>query len=351
MYHLFSDVYVESEHLIDRSKDTITISPQIGFEHVVQESVQPGKQLGYNISLDDLSPEAFHELFEKAYNHDNKVMVYCDGKTYLRLYTLLVKALLPGLDLDTFKWIMLCKKTTFNMLLSNLGGPMTEVLSTIAINGATIEELYAFEDPLAEVMTKLTLINPDKLSLEWRILRLVTCQRVGRIPKALGNILRRIALANTHDVLDVWGRILADPQHWEFAGCDKDTLLNADTVFEGCLNLPYISNKMFLKPGLFTTYPSDDWLKGLLTELIPVLERCDEGPTAGRTKLILELMFEQVNLYNSEKCLERVMTMFHGPKRLALPNRDAGKYDENLIRFILSTDAAPLKACVKGAEW
>jgi hypothetical protein len=351
MYHLFSDVYVESERLIDRSKDTITISPQIGFEHVVQESVQPGTQLGYATSLEQLDADGFSALFGKAYNHDNKVMVYCDGPTYLRLYTLLVKALLPNLDLDTFKWIMLCKKATFNMLLSNIGGPATDVLSTVVINSKTIEAMFDFDDPFADAMRELTLIDPDKLSLEWRILRLITCKRVGRIPRDLSNILRRIALANTHDVLDVWGRILADPEHWDFAGCDKDTLLNADTVFEGCLNLPFIGSKMFLKPGLFDTYPSDDWLKALLTEIIPVLERCDEGPTAGRTKLILHLMFEQVNLYNPEVCLERVMTMFHGPKRLALPNRDAGKYDENLIRFILSTDAAPLKVCVEGAEW
>lgn len=351
MYHLFSDVYVESERLIDRSKDTITISPQIGFEHVVQESVKPGTQLGYTPSLVDLSPEEFYTLFEKAYKHDNKVMVYCDGPTYLRLYTLLVKALLPNVDLDTFKWTMLCKKATFNMLLSNIGGPAMEVLDTVVINSRVIEDLYNYDDPFADAMLELTLIDPDKLSLEWRILRLITCGRVGRIPRDLSNILRRIALANTHDVLDVWGRILADPEHWEFAGCNKDTLLNADSVFEGCLNLPYIGSKMFLKPGLFSTYPSDDWLKGLLTEIIPVLERCDEGPTAGRTKLILQLMFEQVNLYTPENCLARVMTMFHGPKRLALPNRDAGKYDENLIRFILSTDAAPLKVCIKGAEW
>jgi hypothetical protein len=351
MYHLFSDVYVESERLIDRSKDTITISPRIGFEHTVQESIVPGEQLGYAVSLDELEPEAFYELFEKAYHHDGKVMVYCDGKTYLRLYTLLVKAVLPGIDLETFKWVMLCKKATFNMLLSNIGGPATEVLDTISINTDTIEALYKVEDPLTVVMKRLTLINPDLLSLEWRILRLLTCERVGRIPETLNNILRRIALANTHDVLDVWGRVLVDPQHWEFAGCDQETLLNADSVFEGCLNLPYIGSKMFLKPGLFTTYPSDEWLRGLLSELIPVLERCDEAPTAGRTKLILKLMESKDNLYLPAACQHRLRVMFHGPQRLALPNRDAGKFDENLIRYILSADVSQLRACIQGAEW
>lgn len=351
MYHLFKDVYVDSEQLIDREMDVITISPFIGFEQIETPLNNNGEQLGFATSLDELSPEQFQELFTKAFNHDNKVMVFCDGPTYLRLYTLLVKALLPKLDFDTFKWIMLCKKTTFQMLLSAIGGPATEVLSTVKINNAVVKELFEKEDPLLEAMQELILLDPNMLSLEWRILRLVTDGRVGNIPKTIKNLLRRIALANTHDVLDVWGRIVCDPVNWEYGGCDQDTLLDADSVFAGCLNLPYTSHKMFLKPGLFENVPSDDWLCGLLSELVPLLQKCDEGPTAGRTKIILNMLESKDNLHDPVICLDRVMTMFHGPKRLALPNRDAGKYDENLIRYLLGASHDTLKRCVEGAQW
>lgn len=350
MYHLFDSVYVDTHSRIDRTQDVITIGNQLGYEYFPDERAVVGKQLAYAESLDDVTPEAFVEMFTLA-KASKKATVFGCGHTYLRLYTLLVKALLPNVDIETFKWIMLCKKATFNTTLTNIRKPVVDVIGSVTITGKVIEELYAFEDPLLPAMQEVILQDKTTLSLEWRILRLKTDQRVGLLPKVLKRILHRIALANTHDALDVWGRVLTEPENWEFGGCDFDSLLNAPTVFEGSMALQFSNNPMFLQPNLFDQEPSDDWIKGLLSELIPMLAHCDEGPTAGRTKLILKLLQEQVNLYNPEACLERVMTMFHGPKRLALPNRDSGKYDENLIRYILRTDVSALKACVEGAEW
>jgi len=351
MYHLRSKAYVEIDSRITREHPYVAFGQHVGYEHCPVENEIAATQLGYADSLDTMKPEAFAKVMAEAFASKDKVFIFADGKTYLRLYAMAVKALLPSVTLDVFRWIFLCKKATFNVSLLNIRKPASNILAEVEINAKTIEALYKFNDPLQDVMTELMCAAPDEVSLEWRILRLLTDDRVGKLPKVLRNILRRIALANTHDALDVWGRMIADPGMWEFAGCDMDTLMNGNSVFEGTLNFHYLNNPMFLQPGVFENEPTRDWVLGLLRELIKVLEFCDEGPTAGRTRLILELMTSDTNIYTPEALKERVMVMFKGAKRLALPNADSGKYDENLIRYVLHEDVDVLRQCVQGAKW
>lgn len=351
MYHLHNKLYVQIDSRIERDEPYISLGPTVGWEHIPGELDKPAEQLGYAKSLDDLTPETFKELFAKAFAQEDKVYIYADGKTYLRLYAMVVKALLPGVTIDVFRRIFLCKKATFNVSLLNMHKPMTDILHDVTINEGVVQELYAFEDPLLETLQTFLSVDPNGLSLEWRMLRLRTDDRVGKLPKTLRNILRRIALANTYDALDVWGRMIANPDAWEFAGCDINTLLNGQSVFEGTLNFRYLNNPMFLQPNLFKNEPTQHWLLGLLDELILVLEHCDEAPTAGRTRLVRQLLLSEDNLADPEVLKERVMIMFNGPKRLALPNADSGKYDENLVRYILTEDVEVLRKCVEGALW
>lgn len=351
MYHLRDRIYVEIESRISRKKPYATISPQVGYEYVPVEYEEVAEQLGYAQSLDDLDSAKFKALFEKLFGQKDKAFLYVDGKTYLRLYAMLVKAVMPNVTLDVFRWIMLCKKATFQVSLLNMHKPTTNILNEVTINDKVVKELFAFKDQHQEVFTELVTADPDALSLEWRIMRLFTDDRVGTLPKTLRNILRRISLANGYDALDVWGRMIANPDAWEFAGADMNTLLNGQSVFEGTLNFRYLNSTMFLHPNLFDNKVTDTWLVGLLKELILVLDHCDEGPTAGRTRLVLQLLTSEEDLMQPETLKLRVLTMFKGAKRLALPNADSGKYDENLVRFILSTDPELLKDCVKGATW
>lgn len=351
MYHLRNKVYVEIESRIARNNPYISIGRQIGYEYVPGTFETPAPQLGYAQSLDDLDAVGFKAMFSPAFASDEKTFVYVDGETYLRLYAMVVKALLPSVTLDVFRWIFLCKKATFNVSLLNIHKPATNILAEMTINEEVVRKLFDTTEPLQTAVTELMCEAPDQLSLEWRILRLFTCGRVGKLPKTLRNILRRIALANTHDALDVWGRMIADPGMWEFAGCDMDTLLNGKSIFEGTLNFHYLNNPMFLQPGVFENEPTKEWVVGLLKELVQVLDFCDEGPTAGRTRLILQLMTDETNIYEAEALKERIITMFRGAKRLALPNADSGKYDENLIRYVLHEDVEKLRKCVEGAAW
>lgn len=350
MYHLFNSVYVDTEWRINRRGDYITVSPSIGFEYIPGPNEETGEHLGYACSLDDMSVETFKSIFVSAYANRKRTMVYADGETYLRLYAMLVKSILPSVDFNTFTWIMVCKKATFNVSMTNTQKPQTDFVDEVAINRANVERLYRFDDPFQDTMNMLVDVDPDAISFEWRILHLKAEGIVGTLPVTMKHLLRRIALANTYDALDVWGRAITDPFHWEFAGCDLDTLLDAPSVFQGAMNMIYTNNPMFLKPGVFKTEYDDEWIKDLLRELIPMLERCVEGPTHDRSVIILEMMeADESTAYDPDVCLARLMTMFHGQKRLALPNYDAGKFDENLIRFILSADSLLLRQCLKGA--
>ena len=351
MYHLFNSVYVDIERRINRAESNITISKYIGFEYHPGPNETAGEQIGFATSLDLVEPAVLLEWLTLAMQSEKKVFIYCDGETYVRLYSLLVRTIFPSLDLLTYKWIMLCKKATFNTSLTNWKQAGCEVLAGIDLTTKSITASFENDDPLLPMFKELLSTDREVLSLEWQLVRLIVENNVGTIPERLRNILRRIALANTHDALDVWGRVITDPQHWEFAGADLDTLLDAPSVFEGCMLMTYTNNRMFLKPGLFEKYPQDKWLCGLLRELDPLLDRVGEGPTAKRTRLILAMLESEDDLSKPKVLLKRVKQMFLGADRLAMPNRDSSKYDENLIRYLLGRTKADLTSYMKGATW
>mgnify|MGYP003407543699 CR=1 FL=1 len=351
MYHLFNSVYVDTERRINRAVDNITISKYIGFEYQPGPNETAGEQIGFATSIDQVEPDVLFQWLTIALQSDKKVFIYCDGETYVRLYSLLVRTIFPNIDLLTYKWVMLCKKATFNTSLTNWKQAGCEVLAGVEITTRTITESFENPDPLLPWFKQLLSTDRDVLSLEWQFVRLIAEDEVGEIPARLRNILRRIALANTHDALDVWGRVVTDPTHWEYAGADLDSLLDAPSVFEGCLLMSYTNNRMFLKPGMMHTYPKDAWLCGLLRELDPLLDRVGEGPTAKRTRLILEMLESEDDLTDPVVLLARVKQMFLGADRLAMPNRDSSKYDENLIRYLLGRSKEDLQTYLQGATW
>lgn len=351
MYHLFNSVYVDTERRINRAVSNITISPNIGFEYIPGPNEIAGNQIGYATSLDDVSTDELLDWLLTAMSSKEKVFIYCDGETYVRLYSLLVRTVLPNIDLLTYKWVLLCKKATFNTSLTNWKQAGCEVLAGVVITTKTITASFENPDDLLPMFKELLSTDRDVLSLEWQFVRLIAEDTVGEIPARLRNILRRIALANTHDALDVWGRVVTDPEHWDYAGADLDSLLDAPSVFEGCLLMSYTNHRMFLKPGMMGTCPKDTWLCGLLRELDPLLDRVGEGPTAKRTRLILQMLESEDDLSKPDVLLARVKQMFLGADRLAMPNRDSSKYDENLIRYLLGRSKEDLQTYLQGATW
>lgn len=351
MYHLLNQTYVDSETRIDRTANVITISPQVGFEYIPQPNEQVGNHLGFGTSLDAFDAKQFRDLMVAARDLQEKVVIYTDGKTYARLYAMMIKAVFPKIDFENFCWFMLCKKATFNSIIVAMGEPRVDVLSSVVINRAVCKELFEKDEPLQEVLTDLVAEDADALSLEWHIARLRTEGIAGKIPKATKTILRRIALSNAHDVMDVWARHLTRPEFWDMAGADMDTLLNAPSVFEGCLGLPHLASQQLLRPGLYDFRPNDTWIKGMLCEAVDLMHRLEDGSSAERANEILRLLEDDRNMTEAVNCLDRVNRMFNGEMRIALAMRDTGKYDENLIRHILNMELSVLKAALEGAVW
>lgn len=351
MFHLFNSVYVDSEQRINRYHNTIDISPTLGYEFFPPTNSNMGKQIAYAQSLKDWDEDKFYEVFDQVFGSKEKTFVYCDGETYLRLFSLLVKAMLPKATLDVWRWLFLCKKANFQVSVVANGEPLVEVLSSVVINDDVIQKLHKMHDPLLPAMKRLVEKDSHALSLEWHVLKLVVEGVTGKVPRATKHILRRIALSNAHDAMEVWGRQITRPQYWDEVGADIDTLLNAESVFQGCVNHAHMSNPILTRPGMYDFKPNDTWLSGMLDEAATMMDMLEDESSAKRARMIKALLMDTADIRDPVVCLKRVVDMFAGEHRIALAYRDSGKYDEGMIRYFLREDKAVLAAALDGATW
>lgn len=352
MFHLIDRVYVDTKINLDSEVERMTIGKEIGYEYVpLIDNETPAKQYLWATSLDEIDPKEFDAALREAISFGDKVVIYCDSDTYTRLYALYVKALLPKVSKEDFDYIFLCKKAMYHANMSSRGEPSVDVLNAVQINGKVTADLYTREEKLQEVFDTLVTDFREDLSMEWQLVRMLVNGHIGKIPKVTKNILRRIAISNAHDALEVWGRHVARPENWEMAGADIDTLLNGETVFEGCLKLPHLSAPTLMRPGYYDHRPGDAWIKDMLSEAILIMEHLEDESSAKRATKILELLNDDRDMSQLENIMDRIQIMFDGPMRIALAMRDNGKYDESLIRFLLRMDIDHLKSMVDGADW
>lgn len=353
MYHLFNRMYVEVEGRAHIEQAQVNISENTGFEFIEHPNgLQRGAQLGYAISLDEYTPESFAELLAKANGYADKVMFYVDGKTYVRLYAALLKSLFPGIDYDTFKMFFICIKATFDTSTVNFHDVLVDHGASVTINRAIVNDLYSFEEPLLEPIKDLLGLDPNGISLEWRVVKLRARQEVGTIPFTIKNIMRRTALSNSHDAMDDWGRVIADPARWEFSGCDEDSLLDADSTFSACKNFGPLTEPFLRMPGAMDARGTDKWMIELLENIVKVLESCGDLPSATRSKNLLECFRSNADLSAPVNCLERLKMLFDGgPARFRLAHLDSAKYDENLIRYVLRLPDEKIQKLMEHSEW
>lgn len=349
MFNLIGKIYVDTERRLNRRNDYITISPVTGYKYLNIDGLNDyvGEQIWFAQNLDDIDSRTLEGLICDAIRRDRTVYIYCDGDTYLRLYTLMIKSVFPSIDMEMFRWMFLCRKATLNTLISTYDN-RNDVYSGLTIDSSTVGRYFYRTDIHLEMFRSVFDRHLKDQSLEWKIVRLLVLDEVCDISVILRDILKRIALANNHDLLDVWGRMITDPVHWDVAGADMDTLLDSKTVFAGALNHQFINSLEFMMPGLFDKDWDVDWLIGLLEELIPMLKICDEAATADRSSLVLLLLKDESDWSDPENCKRVVYKMFYGDKRLALPNRDDGKVDENILHFVLRVPVEVLSAAILG---
>lgn len=349
MYHLLAKVYVETEFRVDPRKTQINLSGHTGFERVGDNV---GFQLGYAAGLDSLMPSDFEALLQKAIGHGDKVMIFADDASYTRLYSIMIKALFPGISKETFTHFFLCAKATYDTSRVNLHDQRTNQTRSVTINRTVVDTLYALDDPFVAPMQALLEAYPDDVSLEWRLIKLKAFKQTGTIPDALRNLQRRTALNNSHDAMDDWGRAVLEPERWHLSGASFDSLLDSPSVFEGCLKFQALMDPMLRSPEVLDYQMPNEWLIELVEEIVAVMEFCGDYPAADRNKTLIWCLAHDDMLDNPITCLQRAKVIFdNGVAGFRLGHLDSVKYDENLIRLILRTPEDELQALMEHSTW
>lgn len=352
MFHLFDNVYVETEHRARVQDHQINISESTGFEKIEHPFIVQGEQLGFAQSLDEFGPTGFYSLLLKAAEKGQKVWLYVDAATYVRLYSILLKALFPKIDYQTYKMFFICIKATYDTSTVTFFDTVQDHSLAVNINRELVESLYEQEEPLVEGVRKLLQTDPNKVSMEWRIVKLLGTDQVGTLPETVRNIMRRTAISNSHDAMDDWGRVICDQTRWDVSGATEDSLLDSPSTFMACKNFGCLSESLLRLPKAMSLDKSDDDCIDLLTNIIKVLESTGDIPSMNRSKNLKALFEEDKDMTDPKNLIGRLKRLFDdGPATFRLPSSDAAKYDENLIRHVLRMSEEQIANLLEDATW
>lgn len=353
MFHLFNNLYVETEYRSRPTDNQINISMNTGFEKIKHPFVEiEGTQFGFATSLDEYGPTGFYSLLLTAAESGKKVYLYADSVTYTRMYAMLLKALFPKIDYDTFKMFFICIKATYDTSTVTFFDTVFDHQMAVKINKELVEELYAFKDPLTPGLLNLFQTDSNKVSMEWRILKLMARKEVGTLPEVVRNIMRRTAISNSHDAMDDWGRVVCDATRWKVSGATVDSLLEEPSTFMACKNFGCLSEGVLRLPKAMSLDKSDDDCIELLDNIITVLGSTGDIPSMNRSKNLREWFMSGEDLNDHNLLLERIIRLFDsGPATFRLASSDASKYNENLIRYVIRSPVAEVEAWLEGSTW
>lgn len=353
MYHVLGKVYAETEFRCEDEANQINVSDHSGYQRIAHAMAKrQGFQLGFGRNLDAWTAEEFEALLVRGLGFGEKVMIYLDGPSYTRLFGAMVKALFPGISYELFKMFFVCAKATFDTGTVNLHDTLTDHSAAVQINREVVDRLYAFDDHISYALANVFERFPDEISLEWRIIKLRAFGIVGNIPETILNLQRRTALNNSHDAMDDWGRIIMDPTRWELSGATVDGILDAGSCFEACVNFKAVNDPALRLPGVLHYEMPDEWLIELLEEIVVIMKACGDLPCAGRNQNLLDAFKSGEDLYDPAICIKRLRMIFdNGIDGFRLGHLDSVKYDENLIRYVLRTEASVWQALMEDSTW
>lgn len=354
MLHLFGDLYVETEFRAYPTDNQINISVNTGFEKVEHPFVKnEGIQFGWAQSLDEYNAESFYELLNRAVDSKRKVFIYADSETYVRIYAALLKALMPNISKDMFKHCFICIKATYDHSTVSFYDSVMDHSLALKIDSDLVNRYWEFDDvEIITALRRLTNSDPDKISLEWRILKLFATGYTGKVHKTLMNIMRRTAISNSHDALEDWGRVIVDPARWDFSGCCADSLLDADSTFQACKNFGNVTDPDLRIPGAMSKRASTAYLIELLNNVEKILKDTGDLASAKRSANLRTVLEDTSDMTDPENLKRRIRSLFDGgPTTYRLANLDAAKYNENLIRSVVRMSEDDLKPLLEGATW
>ena len=354
MFHLFNSLYVEVDREIDDEQNRAVISEQMGMPFLKlegQESVvEPAVVAG---SLEELGQPGFEDLLQQLAELE-PVYLYADEATYIRLWASLVFAYMPSVDYETFRYLFLCKKSILNCRTTTTMRERQTEINPVTITGPKVEAAFAqaptdwVTETLVQWLSKPAVVR----SLEWDILGL----RLGNPLKDEGLRLRylidRVLLTNVPDTMGYLSTFMGNPAQWALIGADLDTLLNEETVFQGCYNFKYLNNADFVMlSNINDRYPID-WLAEMIEEMLFLLRHNNDLSIVAYMESIHEV-YKSGFIVSDYQDLFKLLHRFfdHGPKMVRVSQRDIGKYDDNLLRFVINAPLGTLTRAGIGAKW
>lgn len=354
MFHLLSNVYVESEFQASPNDNQINISPLKGFQRLDNPmSIGLKAQLAWGQSLDDFTPNEFYAMLLRAVEYRDKVYIFTDTENYTRMYALLIFALFPNIDYATFRMFFICIKATYATTTVTFYDRLFNHEMAIVINQEVVDKLWARkDDPLIKPMARLVKAMPDAVSMEWRIIKAMATKEVGTLPETILNIMQRTAMGNSLDAMDDWGRVIVDPTRFDFSGCTLDSLLSEASIFEACVNFGPLALASIRDPSAKSIEHDAQWYVDLLGHIVAVLNDCGDYPSANRSEMLRNLFLEDLDMTVYENMFGRLKSLFDGEKaHFRLSHTDSAKYNENLIRHVVRLDDAAVEALMEGSTW
>jgi hypothetical protein len=120
MIHLFNQVYLSYDNIIDENIDRVVISEEFG-KHMLQYAARPshGALLYAGMDINDLATNGISDFFNNLATHKNKVVIYASRDSFLEILVLWFTSLLKHADKDTVQ--TLCKALIFRIVVFSNG--------------------------------------------------------------------------------------------------------------------------------------------------------------------------------------------------------------------------------------
>jgi len=355
MYHLMNDIYVESDIFGRNNVHRVNISKSLGFEYI-PDAFEPEvyTQYSYAESLDDYCAEDLEILFKRLVSEEKKIFIFADTDTYIRLWAATVKAHLPNVDLETFKYLFLCKKIAVDCKNMYLYRQVLATEKPVAVLYQDVVDAFHREDlHLVELFKELLSRHNTRRSFEWDLLKARYTESTLDLVPRLKVIINRVIMTVVHESLGHLAGAAAENQHWDYLGCDMDSMLMEKSIFNSFNNLTYLSNSDFvLSSALKTMYP-DDFLIPMMEELLDLLKINNDFSVYKYVESVLGVYkrgFEDITTI--EELMDVLHQFFdHSEAMVRISHMDLGKFDDNMIRWAINLDVETMTRCLEGVPW
>ena len=353
MYHLFNSTYVQSDAFMEPAHNQINISKRTGLVKTpgITHTIL-GQQLAYSEGLEKLTTAEFKAIMELALGFNDKLYFYVDSKTYVELYGILLKALFPNIDFQTFKFFFICKKASYDVMNLNFFNSLGGIGENIIIDEAAVLAAWELDNGFSAALRELLIENNEALSLEWRIVKMLATGDVNTVPGSLVNIVKRSVICFAQDAAAEWGRLVTDDAIWPVAGCTEATLLSADTTLGACANFKMLGSPAIHSSRALSLVAPDAWLIDLLTQTVAILDALNETTLRTRAAALLQLIRPESTFQSVDSCVAALKIIFlHTSTRVGVPREDSAKYDVNLISHLLKQSVPTLQTLAGDAPW